>query len=147
MSSLPSSENSSRPRFPWWLALIIALGLLLTLVFGLRAFRSFRKMPRNGPPPAVMTDVSLIRGWMTIEYISRAYSVPEPVLIDGLQLSPQSSGRRTLGQIAAERNPDNPEQLIADVGTLILEFQARYPQGLPTLEPKPGIPPPPKLRP
>jgi hypothetical protein len=136
-----------RARFPWWLALILVLGLVLTLIFGLRVFRSFRKMPRNGPPPAVMTDVSLIRGWMTIEYVSRAYSVPEPVLVDGLQLSRADSDRRTLAQIAAERNPDDPEQLIADVGALILEFQARYPHGLPTLEPKPGIPPPPKLRP
>jgi hypothetical protein len=147
MQSPQTTEEEGRRRFPWWLALIIVLGLGLTLVFGLRVLNSFHRMPRGGQREPVITDVSLIRDWMTIPYIARAYAVPGPLLFDRLQLDPKENDRRSLAEIAAERNPDHPEQLIADISAIILDWQAQFPEGLPTPTMLPGIPPPPRLRP
>lgn len=143
----PQTKEQNGRRFPWWLALILMLGVVLTLVFGARVVRSFRRVPRDGPPPPVMTDVTLIRDWMTIGYIARAYAVPEPLLYEGLQIEPQMKDRRSLAELGAERYPDNPEQIITDIGALIVDFQAQFPAGLPTPTGLPGIPRPPKLHP
>jgi hypothetical protein len=57
---------------------LIVLGLILIGFFGFRAVRSFLRIQLTGLEPGV-TDVELIRGWMTIPYIATAYGVPEDI--------------------------------------------------------------------
>ncbi len=54
---------------------LIVLGLILVLFFGFRAVRSFLRIQFTSLEPGV-TDVELIRGWMTIPYLATSYNVP-----------------------------------------------------------------------
>ena len=55
---------------------LIVFGLILVGFFSFRAARSFLRIQLTGLEAGV-TDVELIRGWMTVPYIATAYGVPE----------------------------------------------------------------------
>ncbi len=75
------ASSTARPVWQKVLILIlIVIGLLITVRFGMRAVRSFGILRHRPFPPALETDVELIRGWMTIPYIAHVYSVPDEIL-------------------------------------------------------------------
>jgi len=98
-----------------FVAILIALGTLTVVFFGLRAFLAFREFRRHGPPPLPMlesqqveTDVELIRDWMTIPFISRMYQVSPKALFDAVGISHKGNGEKSLAQLNEEYFPDQP---------------------------------------
>ncbi len=86
----------------WMLILaLIATGLLLAGLFGLRSLHAYREFRAHRPPPAfsadsqtVETDVGLIRDWMTIPFIAKMYQVPPAVLYKALGIPSQGNKRQ-----------------------------------------------------
>jgi hypothetical protein len=80
---------------------ILILGLVLTVLFALRATRSFRTFHNErGRPPREATGN--LAPWMTIPYIAAAYSVPEPFLYAQIGIDAQGNERKSLIQIERE---------------------------------------------
>jgi len=89
---------------------LIIIGLIIVGFFGLRTARAFREFRGHRPPPPfatehVETDVSLIRDWMTIPFISRMYQVPPNVLFDALEIPPHKNREKSLKQLNEEYFP------------------------------------------
>jgi len=112
------------------------LGFLLVLFFGLRVFHTFMRL--NGhPPPApasgqVETDVTLIRGWMTVPYIARMYQVPEKLLFDELNIPARDNCDKSLEEINKEYFPQAEGQVLEIIKATLTANQ----------HPPPGAPPP-----
>lgn len=120
---------------------LMVCGIVLVSAFGLRAFRDYRRF--HGGRGPIETDVTRIRGWMTIPYISHAYHVPEPVLFRALHIPPQPENRDyALGKLAKEHDRE-PEEVIQVVQQAILTFQKQHPPPPPPPAPPPTPPPPP----
>lgn len=112
------------------ISLLLILATLLGIFFATRFIAVSR---RFGPPPnnQFVTDPELVRGWMSAEYISNAYQIPLPILIESLQLKP---GQQHIPlRVLEHENPDesNPA-LLLQVQSTIREFQQH--------SPKPGEP-------
>ncbi|MCK6538454.1 MAG: hypothetical protein L6Q26_00240 [Anaerolineales bacterium] len=124
---------------------MILIGFAIAAVFGLRALHAFRQFRGHPPPPIaasnmerVETDVELIRGWMTVPYVSRMYNVPPGLLFDALGISPIGNGEKSLEQLNEEYYPQADDFVIASVKAAILEYQAR---DTPVATPVPHNPP------
>ena len=124
---------------------MILIGFAIAAVFGLRALRAFRQFRAHSPPPIaasnmerVETDVELIRGWMTVPYVSRMYNVPPGLLFDALEISPMGNGGKSLEQLNEEYYPQAGDFVVASVKAAILEYQTR---DTPTATPVPRNPP------
>jgi hypothetical protein len=80
---------------------LIGLGVAMVLLFGLRLLRAVRHPggPPRPQPRGSMTDVTLIREWMTVPYIAHAYGVPERVLFRSLEVPEWENRRRSLAEI------------------------------------------------
>ncbi|RME74815.1 MAG: hypothetical protein D6784_09200 [Chloroflexi bacterium] len=105
---------------------LIVLGVLLVVFFGLRAVHSFVRMRQSGLHPGT-TNVELIRGWMTVPYISRAYGVPEEYLFEQLGIPPEGNRKKSLGQLNREYDLGGREAVLRAVQQAILKFQADHP--------------------
>src|SRR5215210_332227 len=88
---------------------MIAIGLILAGLFGLRSLRAFREFRVHSPPPAISddsqtteTDVGLIRDWMTIPFIAKMYKVPPPMLYKALGIPSQGNRDKSLKQLNEE---------------------------------------------
>jgi hypothetical protein len=134
--------TTANPPRPLWqtilIILLILLGLLITLRFGMRAFRAFGVLRHRPFPPPMETDVELIRGWMTIPYIAHVYSVPDDILWQSLGIPPMQleEARRTdLGHLNQTLFPGQPMEALRRVKQAILDFQAHQPP------PPPNAPP------
>jgi len=72
-------------------------------------------------------DVSTIRPWMTIPYISRVYHVPESYLYESLNITdPQSAHRTSLRSLAIRYNR-SLDGLIRDIQTAIKTYHKQHP--------------------
>lgn len=110
------------------ITILIALGILLVIFFGLRAFRPFREMRGHHPPPGqVETDVTLIRDWMTIPYIAQRYYVPGEKLFEVVKIPPQENKNKSLLQINNEYYPDQPGFVLETIKADILAHQPPTP--------------------
>jgi hypothetical protein len=103
-------NNQANPRQRNFVVGLIIIGLMIIGFFGLRTARAFRQFHGHRPPPPfqgehIETDVSLIRDWMTIPFISRMYRVPPPVLFDALNIPEQGNKGKSLRQLNAEFYP------------------------------------------
>jgi hypothetical protein len=133
------------PRPVWQKILIIILiviGLLITVRFGMRAVRSFTLLRHHRFPPPSQTDVELIRGWMTIPYIARVYSLPDNILWESLgipPLTPEEARRTDLSNLNQRLFPGQPMEALRRVKQAILDFQAHQP---PPPPPQAGTPSP-----
>ncbi|MGB5051011.1 MAG: hypothetical protein WBO46_18840, partial [Caldilineaceae bacterium] len=65
---------------------LILIGLLVTVLFGLRSLRSFRQVRyiQQQGLDAGTANVDAIQRWMTIRFIAVAYAVPEEYLYSAL---------------------------------------------------------------
>lgn len=104
--------------------LLLAAGLVITLLFGLRACHIFRQLGPPGPPPS--QDVEQIRGWMTIPHIGRMYRVPPGFLFEQLNIPNEENGRKSLDELNEMYAPDEPEALLNQVKELVRAYQAEH---------------------
>jgi hypothetical protein len=91
---------------------LLAAGLIIVGLFGLRTLRIWRELRDNPPPPGfpeasenIETDVELIRPWMTIPFIAKMYHVPPPVLYEALGISARGNQDKSLTQLNEEYFP------------------------------------------
>ena len=84
-----------------WVLIPLVLGVVLTVVFGFRAFRSFAQVQLTSLKPGT-TDVEAIRGWMTIPYISKMYCVPADYLYKQIDLPPSGNDQKSLAALNQE---------------------------------------------
>jgi hypothetical protein len=96
-------NNQANPRQRNFVVGLIIIGLMIIGFFGLRTARAFRQFHGHRPPPFegqhIETDVSLIRDWMTIPFISRMYRVPPPILFDALKIPEEGNKGKSLKQL------------------------------------------------
>jgi len=84
-----------------WTVLLLLAGLAL---LGGAAYHVYHHVSGLPPPLTNRTaarDPNTVRPWMTLRYVSRAYAVPEPVLLRALGVGPQQARHHTLAGIAA----------------------------------------------
>lgn len=118
-------SSKTRPRQHLLVIGLIAIGILFTAFFGMRAFHAFRKFNGHRPPPPgkVETDVELIRDWMTIPFISRTYQVPPDVIFEALKISPQKDHDKSLQVLNDEYFPDQDGYVLSLVKETVLAHQ------------------------
>lgn len=121
---------------------LIVLGLIIIGFFGLRVVRAFREFRGHRPPPPfatehIETDVSLIRDWMTIPFISKMYGVPPDLLFDSLGISPHNNREKSLKQLNEEFFPSAEALVIEQIKLTILAHQ---PPPIPTMLNTPLVP-------
>jgi membrane protein DedA with SNARE-associated domain len=98
-------ETLIKTRFHWQRPVLLALFAFAALgaaIFGLRTYRSFlllRSAYELGAP-----DVGSVRPWMTLDYVARAYHVPETELVNRLGLTPDTNPATTLISLAQKQD-------------------------------------------
>ena len=108
---------------------LIALGVLFTAFFGMRALHAFKKfdghrLPPPGKPGKMETDVELIRGWMTVPFVAELYRVPEPALFEALKIPPDKENReKSLGDLNREYYPDADSFVLDTVKATVSKLQ------------------------
>lgn len=105
---------------------LIVLGLLLVLFFGFRAVRSFLRIQFTSLEPGV-TDVELIRGWMTIPYIATSYNVPEDYLFEEVGIPQADNQEKSLYRLNSDYFEGEPAAIRKVVQAAILKYQAEHP--------------------
>jgi hypothetical protein len=114
------------------ITILVVLGILLVIFFGLRAFRPFRELHGHRPPPGqVETDVTLIRAWMTIPYIAQRYYVPGEKLFEAVKIPPPGNKYKSLLQLNNEYYPDQPGFVLETIKADILAHQPPTPPAPP----------------
>lgn len=90
---------------------LILIGLLVTVIFGIRSVRSFRQVryiQQQGLDQGT-ASVDAIQPWMTIRFIAVAYAVPEEYLYSALDIQfDRRNANRPLGLI--QPIPPSPPQ-------------------------------------
>ena len=123
-------DNSLNPRQRnFVVGLMIIIGLVIIVFFGLRTARAFRQFHGHRPPPQLgdypmETDVELIRDWMTLPYISITYRLPPDLLYQALNIPPDKNERKSLRQLNAQYFPETPGFVLETVKATILAHQA-----------------------
>ncbi len=123
----PTNSSPTRSRREKILTTgLIVVGIILVIFFGIRAARSFLRIQFTSLEPGV-TDVELIRGWMTVPYIATAYGVPEEYIFEQMGVPPEGNQNRGMRRLATEYSPDNPQALLETVKEAIRQYQAENP--------------------
>lgn len=122
-STQPPSSASSWRQF-LTVGLII-LGLALICFFGLRLVRSHGHLQRDLRPG--VTDVELVRGWMTVPYVAKAYHVPEDYIFEQLGIPPQGNKDKSLFQLNREYAPGQHGAIINRVKEVLRRYPAEHP--------------------
>jgi hypothetical protein len=111
---------------------IIVTGVLLCLALGATIFcavQTVRAIQRFQLTRTLTAagDVSTIRPWMTIPYISRVYHVPEGYLYESLNITyPQPVYRTSLRSLAVRYNR-SLDGLISEIQTAIKTYRKQHP--------------------
>lgn len=111
---------------------MIVTGVLLCLALGATIFCAVQtvKAIQRFEQTRTLTaagDVSTIRPWMTIPYISRVYRVPEGYLYQSLHIAhPQPTYRSSLRSLAVRYNR-SLDGLISDIQTAIMTYRKQHP--------------------
>jgi hypothetical protein len=124
------SKKSKPNRSKLWRFLpvgVILVGLVVTILFGLRSVRSFRQVQyiqQQGLDRGT-ASVDAIQPWMTIRFIAVAYAVPEEYLYSALDVAfDRRNADRPIGRIQPDRpTPTDgpPPTPNPDFGTVIVE--------------------------
>ena len=112
---------------------LIAVGLIVASLYGIRTFLALRDVRGHRPPPESLleeqpreTDVELIRDWMTIPFIARMYYVPASVLYEALEISPDGNQEKSIQQLNDEYFSQEQGWVEATIKISILEYQAQH---------------------
>ena len=138
-------DTSSNPKQRALVIGLILIGLIIVGLFGLRTARAFREFRGHRPPPPfaaepIETDVSLIRDWMTIPFISKMYHVPPRLLFEVLDVPEHKNKEKSLRQLNEEYYPQTEGIVLEKVKATILATLANQPQQLPTVPDTPAVP-------
>jgi hypothetical protein len=126
MTATPERSN----RWRWLAVGAILIGLALVLFFGFRAVRSYMRLQNAGLQPGA-SDVSLIRGWMTVEYLSRMYGVPREVIFEGLGIPAQGNEQKSLSQLNRQYAPGQQYEMLNRARAVIQAYLAQHPTNSP----------------
>jgi hypothetical protein len=124
---------------------LIIIGLMIVGFFGWRTARAFRQFHGHRPPPPfatehIETDVSLIRDWMTVPFISRMYHVPPPVLFDALEIPEHGNKEKSLKQLNEEYYPQANGIVLEKIKATVLANQPQQIQENPSTPTIPDSP-------
>ena len=92
------------------LVFLFAGGVLL--IVAVLFLASYMQQPRVRAPMGGSPAADAIAGWMTLRYVSRAYDVPEPLLLSALDVTEQDARGQSLDQIAHRRNQSVEETVL-----------------------------------
>ncbi len=144
-----SASTPDSPKHSRWPAIglvaLLALGLLLTVLFGLRALRAYHHFDeeRRRPPQEAVNGIA---PWMTIPYVAHTYDVPDAYLFEALGIDPQGNQRKNLMQLGRVRYPGERGRMEQEVRAALEEYYAGAPLPAPD-PPEPGEVPPPEIAP
>lgn len=100
---------------------LVAIGLVLVLVFGVRTYRSFRMLQyiREQGIDTGTADVDAIQPWMTVRFVAVAYAVPQEYIFAELDIPfDRRNSNDTLGALNRKfnlgRSPDGEFPAIID---------------------------------
>ena len=116
------------------IAFVLA-GLLFVAASIILAGGYFRALPRGGV--ARTANVEAIADWMTLRYVSRAYGVPEDVLLSSLGLSSTEAQHRSLAQIARLKRQSS-DQIVATVRATVVQYRSTHRGEAPPTRPPSG---------
>ena len=124
---------------------LIIVGIVIVGFFGLRTLRAFREFRGHRPPPPfgpadsqeTVTDVELIRDWMTIPFIAHTYRVHPKVLFEAVGIPARDNDEKSLEQLNKEYFPNEDGIVMAKIKAAVL---ANQPPVLPTLPSAPTAP-------
>ena len=140
-------DKSTNPRQRnFFVGLMIIIGLMIMIVFGLRTVRAFRQFHGHRPPrpfasQPVETDVNLIRDWMTIPFISKMYHVRQHVLFEALDIPEQGNREKSLKQLNDEYFSEGQGIVLEKVKAAVLaEISERPTEPLPESSNTPVLP-------
>jgi len=115
----------TRPR--WLRAFLIGLLIvttLVTVVFGIRTYRSFLLL--RSAQQLGARDVASLRPWMTLRYVAIRYSVPEEALVARLGLPAEVDPGTSLRSLATRKSRD-PLVYVQEVQRAIAELRRTTP--------------------
>jgi len=107
-------------------SILITLGVIVVLIAGIIGMKSMRRFYRQPPIATRQTNITTLRPWMTIGYISRTYGVPEAEIESALLLDSGKYHRSSISQIAKILNQDQ-QKIITNIGVVIESFQKLHP--------------------
>ena len=120
----PVSKTSRKERIIT-IALIV-VGIILIGFFGFRAVRSFLRIQFTSLDPGV-TDVELIRGWMTVPYIANAYGVPEEYISEHIGVPQEGNQDKGLYGLNRRYFEGEPEAILKVVQEAIIQYKTEHP--------------------
>jgi hypothetical protein len=117
-------------------SVLLCLALGLTVFCAVQTVQAIQSFEKNHNL-ALSGDVSTIRPWMTVHYISQFYHVPESYLYESLHITDPQSVRHISLQVLAThiRRPVN--SLIHDIQHAILNYRKQHHTTRHTKEPPP----------
>jgi hypothetical protein len=132
----PAESTAPSRRARWLFALVLLLGVALTLLFALRATRSFRHYQENRTRPP-HEQVETIAPWMTVPYVAAAYRVPPEFIFEQLGLDAQTNARKPLRAIERDAFGGERGVVLQRVREAVQLYYAGGPVPAPVL-PDPG---------
>ncbi len=111
--------------------ILIVISAAAMIFFGMRAMRAIMRLRGEGPfgkpPQASQTDVSLIRDWMTVPYVARAYHVPSEALFKTLNISERENHKKNLKELNDKFYPHQKGIVLAHIQASIQAMQKQEP--------------------
>ena len=104
--SVPLRSAAAAKRMRWLVIALLALGLILTVLFGLRAMRSFTKFrDMRGRPP--LADISGVRPWMTLGMVADLFEIDEDRLYEEMHIARDGNSKRSLLELEKRYGDDD----------------------------------------
>lgn len=120
----PAKKSSRKERIIT--ITLIVVGIILIAFFGFRAARSFLRIQFTSLEPGV-TDVELIRGWMTVPYIAASYGVPEDYIFEQIGVPQEGNQQKGLYGLNRQYFGGEPEAILKAVQEAITRYKAEQP--------------------
>lgn len=138
--ALPPQKPAAPRRMSWLAISILAFGVILTVLFGLRAMRSFTKFRDvRGRPP--LADISGVRPWMTLGMVADLFEIDEDRLYEEMRVPKEGNTKRTLLDLEKKYNDSDRRQFRRRLELAVTRLTMPPPhEGPPNDE---GHPPPP----